>query len=254
MDNAALKAMAKQFGFAECCFFDPPQPNMQSEAVIALLVFAYQPYTEHERIPAYYINSNIAYHAMRRLIDALAGLGISAQRVDLPMKGLVARGGMGERCLNSLVSIEPYGTRTVLQCLLINGDFCAEYQYDEKRDTISQYCLHCRACIKACPCGAIGEHGLDVQKCMRWHMEASAYPEWVYDIQTTHIGCEVCQYACPRNALLKRTAPTDEIRSAFDLLRLASGDTAEARKLVGRNITGGGKLTLEAKHFLRRQS
>ena len=72
------------------------------------------------------------------------------------------------------------------------------------------------------------------------------------------IGCEICQYACPRNAKIPpadtesfRAANGDEINlnDVFNLKRLIIGDAAQARSLVGRNFTGNGKLTAEAIAF-----
>ena len=77
-------------------------------------------------------------------------------------------------------------------------------------------------------------------------------------MQKTFIGCEICQYACPRNAKIApadtesfRAANGDEINlnDVFNLKRLITGDAAQARSLVGRNFTGNGKLTAEAIAF-----
>ncbi len=91
-----------------------------------------------------------------------------------------------------------------------------------------------------------------VTECMRYYMDCADYPDWVYERQTTHIGCEVCQQVCPYNAGLGFEEPTEDIRSAFELGRLADGDTKAARLLVGKNMTGRGKLQKEALNFLSR--
>ena len=134
------------------------------------------------------------------------------------------------------------------QSLIVGEPFTPE-EYSVGQDDL---CSRCRACEIACPAHAIGEGGYDVNKCMRFYMDGADYPDWVCDIQTKHLGCEVCQDVCPRNAGVGFAEPSDEIRAAFDLDRLASGDAKAARLLVGKNITGHGKLTKEAERFLEK--
>ena len=83
-------------------------------------------------------------------------------------------------------------------------------------------------------------------------MDGADYPDWVYGIQRTHMGCEVCQAVCPRNAGIAPVEPPAEIGRAFELERLAEGDTKPARLLVGKNFTRRGKLQKEAINFISR--
>ena len=98
---------------------------------------------------------------------------------------------------------------------------------------------------------------------MRLQMETAQHPDSVRAMQKTFIGCEICQYACPRNAKIPpadtesfRAANGDEINlnDVFNLKRLITGDAAQARSLVGRNFTGNGKLTAEAIAFAANDS
>lgn len=66
------------------------------------------------------------------------------------------------------------------------------------------------------------------------------------------MGCEVCQAVCPQNAQLAKRIPGEAEQAAFALPRLIAGDAAAARSLVGRNLTGNGKLTAEAICFAAR--
>ena len=101
--------------------------------------------------------------------------------------------------------------------------------------------------------GAIHPDGLDATRCMRYFMDGAEYPFPVYEAQRTHMGCELCQATCPQNAHLAFCAPSEAERSAFALPRLIAGDAKEARTLVGRNMTGNGKLTAEAICFSARE-
>lgn len=261
-NNEGLRDAARSLGFSEAYFLplpdyephgDEPHIVWNAEAypwakAVVLLVWAYKPYKPDERIPSYYINSNLSYHASVALAKELEAEGVLCLRREVPIKQLAVRYGVGIPLKSSLISIPPYGTRTAIQSMLLGEPFRPE-EYSAERDFL---CENCRACEKACPAHAISEEGYDVKKCMRFYMDGADYPEWVRDIQRTHLGCEICQQVCPRNAPLGFGEPTEDMRAAFDLERLASGDAKAARMLVGKNITGHGKLTKEAECFLKR--
>ena len=262
MDNETLKRLARSLGFKEVFLLPPPElPAHDDEPHIvwntadlpwvkaaALLVWAYRPYPKEERIPSYYINSNLSYHASVALAKRLETEGASVLRCEVPIKQLAVKYGVGIPLKSSLIAVPPFGTRIAFQSMLLGEPFCPEeYSCGEK-----SFCDTCRACENACPAHAITADGYDVNKCMRHYMDGADYPDWVYGIQRTHLGCEVCQQVCPMNAALGFDEPTDEMREAFELTRLASGDAKAARLLVGKNITGHGKLTKEALNFLSR--
>ena len=263
MDNAELKKLAYSHGFAEAYVLplpdyaphdDEPSIAWNAEAfpwarASVLLVWAYVPYSPEELIPAYYINSNLSYHASVRLAKALEEEGISCIRCEIPIKQMAVRYGVGIPLKSSLISIPPYGTRMAFQSLLVGEPFKPE-EYSVGKD---DFCSRCHVCENACPARAITENGYEVKKCMRFYMDGADYPDWVSEMQRKHLGCEVCQEVCPRNARIGFCEPTDDIRAAFDLERLASGDTMAARLLVGKNITGHGKLKKEAERFLSGQ-
>ena len=267
MDNTELKKIAKELGFAEAFFLPPPDyPRHEDEPHIVwnteelpwarvslLLVWSYAPYPEGCRIPSYYISSNASYHASVALAKRLEAEGVPCLRAELPIKQLAVRYGAAVPLKSSLVSIPPYGTRVAIQTMLLGSTEEHPFHIEEYSVSEPDLCKTCRACEKACPAHAIGEEGLDVKKCMRYYMDGADYPEWVYSVQRTHMGCEVCQQVCPRNAHIKPVEPPAEALEAFDLIRLSSGDAKAARLLVGKNMTGRGKLTKEAQRFLERE-
>lgn len=263
MTNAKLKKTAYEMGFAGAFFLPPPdyaphddEPHIvwNAEAypwakAALVLVWAYKPYPAGERIPSYYINSNLSYHASVALAKKLEAEGIACVRREIPIKQMAVRYGVGVSLKSSLIAIRPFGTRMAFQSMLLGDPFYPEEYHAEEDDL----CRTCRACENACPAHAISAEGYDVKKCMRYYMDGADYPDWVYDVQTTHLGCEVCQQVCPRNAHLGFGEPTPEMREAFDLERLAAGDAKAARLLVGKNMTGRGKLTKEAERFLKKR-
>ena len=65
-------------------------------------------------------------------------------------------------------------------------------------------CGDCRACLAACPTGALGDDGLvDARKCVSYltveHAGRIASPLWP-KMGTSLFGCDACQEACPHNA------------------------------------------------------
>lgn len=256
MKHYDFERLANALGFARVYFTEPVrfdfisgnEYNLVMDAkkafpfasCIAVLVHPYAPFDAGERIPAYYLASNSAYHACKELIMELKQVGIHAERANIPLKSQLLSAGVGVRCKNSLIALPGYGTRIVLQALAI--DVLEPLSYDES----VKDCGKCNACMIACPALAIGEKGFNVKKCMRAFMETADHPDWVKRIQRTYIGCEICQYACPRNAEIESTAPSSAQRDAFDTHKLIAGETKKARELVGRNMTSNGKLTAEA--------
>ena len=60
------------------------------------------------------------------------------------------------------------------------------------------------------------------------------------------LGCELCQYACPRNLPIDFRQPTEAESAALDIASILRGNTAPARDLVGKNMCGGGRLLAQA--------
>ena len=266
MTNEDVERLAYEFGFSRVYYLPPPdftphddEPHIVWNAdeypwasVSVLLVKPYAPYPKDCRIPAYYINSNASYHASVALARTLEASGVRLLRCELPIKALCAKYRFGTLCRNSLAALPGLGTRVVFQTMLLgNGDghSFTPMEYSVPADAL---CSSCRACMNACPAHAIGANGLDVKKCMRYYMDGADYPDWVYGVQRTHMGCEICQAVCPRNAHIAPVQPPGDVAAAFDLDALASGATKPARLLVGKNFTGNGKLQKEALRFLER--
>lgn len=257
MKHSEFERLANTFGFAKTYFTAPMCFDFMPEneynlimdakkafpfaSCIAVLVYPYLPFTVNERIPAYYLASNASYHACNDMMKALKDIGIRAERADVPLKSQLLASGIGNQCRNSLVAIPNFGTRIVLQALAL--DELEPICYNGENDML---CGECRACMDACPSLAIGENGLNVKKCMRIAMDNADHPDWVKRLQRTYVGCEVCQYACPRNGELLAGEPSNEAKSAFDTGKLIRGDTKAARALTGKNKTSNGKLTAEA--------
>jgi epoxyqueuosine reductase len=70
-------------------------------------------------------------------------------------------------------------------------------------------CERCRACVKNCPTGCIGEDRdiILAEMCMTYFNEsAEPFPDWIdKDWHSALIGCMRCQSVCPANKGLLKT-------------------------------------------------
>ena len=228
--------------------YDLPAAYPDAKAAL-LLIWAYAPYENGGHISSYYPASNASYHASKAVEAELNAAGIAAERAFIPARALCIANGVGHQGKNGLLSIAPYGTRIALETLLI---------YSPVEPNAEQVCTEggcpegCTACISACPMGAITKNGLNVTRCMRYIMN-SGYTEEIWQKQQTFLGCEICQTVCPKNARLKKLPVPDAMAEAFELKRLIAGNAKAARIIAGKNITGSGRLTMEAIAFAARE-
>ena len=226
-----------------CC--DMPAAYPKASAIL-LAVYPYQPFERSERISAYYLASHRSYLAGRELVSLIRERGVYIERADIPLRAFAQGCGIGTVGRNGLLSIPPYGSRIVL------GAFACGLSPRPFTPPPPDPCPKGCVCCSACPVGAV-DGGLDVRRCMRLYMDHAARPEWVMEAQEWYLGCEGCLFNCPKNAGLDTNVPGEEAREAFDTKRLITGDCAQARALVGRNMTGGGKLSAEAIVFAARE-
>ena len=111
-------------------------------------------------------------------------------------------------------------------------------------------CGECRACIDACPSGALsGDGAVDARRCLscltiEHHGEL---PEWVSSVLGNRVfGCDECQKCCPHNRHAQPTAiaefhPTDDFLS-LTRDRIASMDQQEFSRLFSHSAVKRAKL------------
>lgn len=241
------KAAEEKTGVAPHLCSDPAAAY-PSATCFLLAVYPYPPFDPFERISAYYLASQRSYRAAVKFAAAVADKGTYCELANVPARAFALKHGIGVQGKNGLLRLPGHGSRIALYV------FATDACLPKPETLFAPPCPEgCTACMDACPFSAISTEGLCVSRCMRHHMQGAEYPEEVYEKQRTHMGCEICQHACPYNRQLTVSAPSEEVQQAFALPRLIEGDTKAARELVGRNKTGNGKLTVEAIRFAGRE-
>ena len=260
-----LKALAAEYGFAECYVFttepfvyyerrlkdgalhsaatslsiDVKQDAPWANAIIAL-IYTYRPYADHIAVAGYYPSSNASYHTSAELMRKMKSMGIQVERAEVPIRELLTRHGTGTMLKNGLTYLPAFGTRYSVQTLLAN---LPDPEYIAAQEPAGVRCSTCHACEQVCPSQAIDAEGLHFQRCARSYMEGRVMEDWVMDSLTTILGCEICQKACAYNAGI---GTSESMPEAFRLEELLTGNIKPALEIIGKNMNKQGKLLQHA--------
>lgn len=258
-----LQDCISQYGFTACFVLKPDRfvyyerrlrdgalhaggANLLSDPAAALpwantilaLIRPYRPYLPQVPLCSNYPPGNASYHAADKLIARLGEMGVRAERVNVPIRELLVRSGIGVALKSGLTAIPPYGTCFAIQTLAAELP-SPVYDDGPPLDT----CSDCGACAAACPAAAIEKNGFNYRKCLRAYMGKETMPAWVMAGMTKMLGCETCQNVCPYNAALDTIGA---LPAEFAYERLLQNDLKPALALVGFNQKSGGRLIAHA--------
>ena len=138
----------------------------------------------------------------------------------LPLRAAAIRAGLGVHGLNGLMITPDHGSFVGISTLLVHAAPPPEAQ--GPGHDLSPGCARCRACIKACPTGAISEAGVNAMICLCSYIYRYAdiqeedYPKMGRRIR----GCDTCQLVCPSNAAVKREQPPADMAALLKLEEL----------------------------------
>jgi epoxyqueuosine reductase len=197
-------------------------------------------------LPPTYVRYN------RTFADVLAdmkenALGGDAQAEILraPLKSLAVHMGLARYGRNNITYVPGLGSGHQLCGYIVEAKempAATEAIQDESWPaSVLERCVDCRACLKACPTGAIREDRflISAERCFTLLSESRRpFPDWARAPRSLClIGCMNCQQVCPENKGLLRTEPSGIEFSAEETEAVIA-----AGRLVG---TGGNESALQ---------
>jgi epoxyqueuosine reductase len=148
--------------------------------------------------PTYYADTD---DQIRNILENILNTnGYQLHRAALPLKLLAVRSGMARYGKNNIAYVDGLGSFVRLKAFLSDMP-TDEGDWSEPR--VMKECDKCKACLKACPTGAIvpDRFLIHAERCLTFLNEwTEAFPEWVDPAwHNSLIGCMKCQLVCPVN-------------------------------------------------------
>ena len=183
-------------------------------------------------IHPYYVESQKAYQTAAALTAEWGN--IAAHRPDIRLKPIFARLPMFSQGRNTLSYLEDIGSRFQMQIIYVEETLAMTTPLEQAPHEL--HCGTCRACINACPTGAIDDEGFHREKCLRnWMMSSQVIPVEIRKAMGSRlIGCDECQRCCPHNP-----KPTGTMRYKISLKHILEDPKAaceELKPLIGANM------------------
>ena len=221
---------------------DDPKVCYPWANAVLICVYPYTPYDDETLVASYYIASNRAYHAMKRLLAALNENGVRAERAETPYREQIASYGVGSRMDNQLLFLEPYGTYFGLQGAMLA--LPEPVPYTPRRNS-KEICDHCGLCQQVCFGAIKGDYAFDWTRCVHSYMEGDPIPQDAMEWLPSLLGCMRCQAVCPKNP--KKTIPIpDDVKTVLDPVAVLQGNRREAEDLIGKNLAAPKRLLRQA--------
>lgn len=150
--------------------------------------------------PTYYDANKVNLRVRRLLADAFKPEAHRFVRAALPVKLLAVRSGIALYGRNNITYDPEYGSFHRLTAFYSDYDSPVDIWREKKA---LPKCDKCRACLKACPTGAIQKDRflIRAERCLTYLNEKTSdhkFPEWVDpSAHNAIVGCMICQRACP---------------------------------------------------------
>ncbi|MFC1927263.1 4Fe-4S double cluster binding domain-containing protein [Chloroflexota bacterium] len=148
--------------------------------------------------PTYYADTDDRIKNI--LQNILSSNGYQLHRVALPLKLLAVCGGMAKYGKNNIAYVEGLGSFVRLTAFL--SDMPADGTDWLEPGAIKE-CDSCKACLNACPAGAIipDRFLIHAERCITFLNEwPGEFPEWIDPAwHNSLVGCMKCQLICPVN-------------------------------------------------------
>lgn len=223
-----------------------PQPQVR-------VTFNWQGKSHQAIIPPTY-SYEIDRQIQKLLERQLNPAGFQLKKTNLPLKLLAVHCGLAQYGKNNITYVDGMGSFHRLVAFV--SDF-PEIENHWQEPQVLERCENCKACMKACPTGAINPDRflLDGARCLTFHNERKGeFPQWISPSwHNCLVGCLYCQKACPVNkdvAISDKEGPVfSEQETAFifqgqaqnkgsqhALQKLESLDIVRYLPVLGRNL------------------
>lgn len=153
-----------------------------------------RPEAEIEMARVYYELGEVTVH----LAEYIRGLGYAALAHHplgagrLLQQPFAVAAGLGKLGRNGLVISKDFGPRFRLGCVTTDLSLVTESPCES---VVSEFCLKCDLCLRACPGGAIAEHQTIVRGVKKYAIDGSR----CRTIFNSKPGCAICIKVCPFN-------------------------------------------------------
>lgn len=180
-------------------------------------------------LPPTYVRYRVLFESVRQdLENTVFGRDGNVEIVQAPLKSLAACLGLASYGRNNITYVPEFGSYFQLAGYVTDvplGTSADEIQLERKLGL----CSSCRACLKACPTGAITEDRflIHAERCYTLHSESSEPipPDAEPPSPDCLIGCLKCQEICPANkGLLKKENADVSFTKDETLALLEDGD------------------------------
>ena len=161
--------------------------------------------------------------------------GFQVQKANIPWKLLAVHSGLAQYGKNNITYVNGMGSYHRLVA------FISDYPVAEdhwRKPQVLKECDNCKACMKACPTGAIAADRflIRAERCLTYHNEhKGTFPQWIKPAwHNCLVGCLYCQEACPVNKDVYQSVEEGPVFSEDETAVLLAGTPAiEApRKVV----------------------
>lgn len=199
-------------------------------------------------IPPTYVRFRATAQQVRDDLAASVFGGAQPEPLVAPLKAVAARLGLVQYGRNNVSYAGGLGSAfEIVGCVV--GQDLSEGATRPRAPGHPEICDSCRACVKACPTGAVPDDRflLRVERCIVYYNERTKdLPAWIPGrAHRCLIGCMACQAPCPLNAGRMRTVDTGVSFSEEETARIldpsvCDGDPllqAAARKIAAIGLT-----------------
>ncbi len=134
---------------------------------------------------------------------SVLGPDARAEILKAPLKSLAVHVGLSAYGRNNITYVPEFGSGFQLCGYTVEWDGPVPGSGRKEQESVMERCSSCRACVKACPTGAITEDRflIRAERCFTLHSESSRpIPDWITPpSRMSLIGCMACQQICPLN-------------------------------------------------------